>query len=304
MTSLWGVAFAGAAITVLVWMFAAAMASPKIQGSWEARKKNRKRNAKSGGTDSGPGVQTSSPKTKLLLFNSWRRTAAAVLISVGVIWWTGWIMMGLMFGVALLANPYLSTKNSKRQRNIEASETVEKLADSIIALVSGGRKVEQATELALESPTLEFQGSAAKIHEKMGFSFVAGLHEMRILIDHSLGDILASTLNFIATSEAAGLPGEALRGISQAASDNAAMERRILINQQEGYTSARVSVWATLLIMLSQTFIARGNYDVYDDITGQVLLFGMAIVMALGVWMTLAIARGKSSLRISFQLAR
>lgn len=301
-------ALTAAAVVSAMWMFTAAASVPRVR---------RERTAAAGPTGSpaetgaGGGVDArrefsdatpsrSGPKKKSLITPT--RAAAAVAAGVAVGWLTKWPVMGFFYFSAVMAMPWLTTKNSQRQRNISAVETVEKLADSIVALVAGGRKVEQAAEIALSSPTVEFQDSAAVIRTKMASSFTAGLEELRVRVDHSLGDILASTLYFVSVSEAAGRPAEALRSISEAASDTAAMERRIMVRQREGYTSAKITMWATLLIMMFQALTVRASYEIYDTATGQMLMAVIGMIMAVGVWLTLFISRGRGTLRIDFPL--
>jgi len=296
-----------------MWMFQAALATPRLRrrAGGTLRPKSvaapfPDSAADSAGelSESGPPASPARRTVFAVLLVSPLRAAAAAAAGVAVGWLTRWPVMGFFFFTATAAMPWLSTKNSRRQKNIAAAETVEKLTDSIVALVSDGRKVEQATELALSSPTVEFQEAAVAIQAKMASSFSAGLEELRKRVDHSLGDILASTLHFVSASEAAGRPGEALQGISNAAADNAAMERRIMVRQREGYTSAKIALWATLLIMLFQAVVTRENYAVYDPAAGQLLLLGIGMIMTLGVWLTLIISRGRNTLRIDFPLER
>jgi len=282
-----------------VWVFHAALQTPKVRALKPGGKKNllavvRKRNTADGKTKA---LSLSIPLTP-------KRIAVGVLLGAAVGWWTRWPALGFMYFAAFAAMPFLSVKNSQRQKNIVKAETVEKLSDSIISLVSSGRKVEQATQLALQTPTLEFQAAAEAVSRRMAVSFSGGLDELRKRLRHSLGDMLALTLHFIATSEATGRPAEALKGVSRAASDNMQMEKRIMVEQGKGYTGARISLWSSLLIILFQAMIARDSYAAYDGMQGQVFLLGIGIIMAFGAWLTMMIARGRSLLRVSFPLDR
>lgn len=285
------------------WMVAVSLKPLKLKISGQQEGEESSGDSAAVVSDSGGGTATKPPKKRSgFIRPSITLIVTSIGLAAGTWWMTGWPAMGFMIFAAAQVSPYLSTKNSARQRSIEAAETVEKLANSITSLVSSGRKIEQATRAALLSPTVEFEEDAKAVSEKMELSFSAGLEELRNRMSHSLCDVLTSTLHFVATSEAGGRPAEALKSISDSAADTALMEKRIMVEQKKGYSSARTTLWISLLIMVFQAVSASDNYAIYNTMQGQMLLLAFGVMMGMGVWVTIVISKGRSLLRLTFPL--
>lgn len=241
----------------------------------------------------------STKKTVAVLPFSLPRSLLSVGLGAITIWVTGWPAMGLIVAVTIEAGPYLSIKNTQRHKDVLAAETVQKLSDSIRSLMSSGRKIDEATRLALASPTLEFKEAAKLIEAKMNLSFAAGLDEMRRHLKHALGDMLASTLYFISASEASGKTLDAMKGITVASTDVAKMERSLLVKQQEGYSSARLTLFITVGLMVMQRIITPDGYDIYNGLTGQIILLFIGVLLASGVFFATYLAKGIKMLRLT-----
>lgn len=250
-------------------------------------------------TKAKPGEKSQVGAVKLF---SVKALMVGVVLGCAAGWVTKWPVMGALVFLAVSAAPLLSTKNSARHRNVILAEAVANLADGIVSLVAQGGTIIKATQAALKSPTLEFAEAAEKVRRKMEVSFTTGLEELRVQLPHPLSDVLCSTLHFVATSEATGRASEALSGVSRAAADNARMERRIVIEQRRGYTTARSTMFISLAIMIFQGVTGQRTFSIYDSLQGQIMLAVFGILIAFGVWLTIMVTKGRSMLRLTFPL--
>ena len=234
------------------------------------------------------------------------RVIVSVGIAVGVYFLTnGWWGVSTLFFLAIMANPYLNTKNTQRQIDIDACLTVETFANNMVSIMGTGVSPEQAFVSALRNPNTAFESKAEAILPKAQLDPVDGVLELKRQIKHSIGDRLSLTLHFIFTSSVKGAPADALRATAASAKAISEMEQRILIKQKEGYFAAKATLYASLLIMLFQIVTASGDtgqYAVYESVIGQIIILGLGMIMAMGVWLTIAISKGKSFLRISLKL--
>ena len=234
------------------------------------------------------------------------RAIVSVAIAVGVYFLTdGWWGVSVLFFVAVMANPYLNTKNTQRQIDIDACLTVETFANNMVSIMGTGVSPEQAFVSALKNPNTAFEAKAEAILPKAQIDPVDGVLELKRQIKHSIGDRLCLTLHFIFTSSVKGAPADALKATSLSAKAISEMEQRILIKQKEGYFAAKATLYASLLIMLFQIVTASGDtgqYAVYESTVGQMIILALGMIMAMGVWLTIAISKGKSFLRISLKL--
>ena len=234
------------------------------------------------------------------------RAIVSIAIAVGVYFLTdGWWGVSVLFFVAVMANPYLNTKNTQRQIDIDACLTVETFANNMVSIMGTGVSPEQAFVSALRNPNTAFEAKAEAILPKAQIDPVDGVLELKRQIKHSIGDRLCLTLHFIFTSSVKGAPADALKATSMSAKAISEMEQRILIKQKEGYFAAKATLYASLLIMLFQIVTASGDtgqYAVYESTVGQMIILALGMIMAIGVWLTIAISKGKSFLRISLKL--
>ena len=234
------------------------------------------------------------------------RAIVSTAIAVGVYFLTdGWWGVSVLFFVAVMANPYLNTKNTQRQIDIDACLTVETFANNMVSIMGTGVSPEQAFVSALRNPNTAFEAKAEAILPKAQIDPVDGVLELKRQIKHSIGDRLCLTLHFIFTSSVKGAPADALKATAMSAKAISEMEQRILIKQKEGYFAAKATLYASLLIMLFQIVTASGDtgqYAVYESTVGQMIILALGMIMALGVWLTIAISKGKSFLRISLKL--
>lgn len=230
---------------------------------------------------------------------------AAIAVPAAVYWLTRWPALAFMFFCAVAITPYLKVSNSPRQKDINACETVEKLADNIINMTAAGASLPAALEESLKIPTTTFQEGSKECLRKLKGNMAAGILEVRNQIRHSMGDMLAATLYYAYTSEATGAVGEPVGAVRDAAREIGQMEKRVMREQTEGYMNVKVVLWITLCMMAAQKRIGGvgGVFDIYDTPTGQMLLLAVGFLIAMGVWMGINLSQGKPFLRIGLDIS-
>ena len=225
----------------------------------------------------------------------------SIVAGVGVYYITKWPVMGLMIFISVQLMPYMSAKNSPRSRSAAAAETIEKMTDNIMNFMQAGTSMQEALKQALSTPSVEFRKSADRVRKAFETNFSSGLASLKEEVPHSMTDLLAATLEFIRNSTASGNTSESLEMVKVASESTVRLEKRLLVSQSAGYSTAKIVMMMSFGLMIMMRRLGGETYEVYSTLLGQMILLGFGLFIFGSVYAVLAITRGKKLLRISIK---
>jgi hypothetical protein len=214
-----------------------------------------------------------------------RLTARAAIITVAALLTaaaTGWLVGGILAGLATWALPGVLGGQTTRRAGIARTESIaswtEMIRDSIVA-ASGLEEAIVATAPIAPAPIAgEVRRLVRRLdHQRLPDALVEFGHELA----HPSGDLVVAALVIGARLEASDLSGLLTR-LAEATRGEARMRIRVEVGRTKVRTATKIilGVVATAVVFLA---VANRDYlTVYDSSAGQGVLAGIGAVFALG----------------------
>lgn len=232
------------------------------------------------------GRELFSPGTKVRLpVALLRRVGVAFATGMAVAVVTGWVVGGVLAGLAVYALPKILGGKRERQAEIERTEAIaswtEMIRDSIVA-ASGLEEAIVATEPVASAPiSAEVRTLVRRLdHQRLPDALVAFGNDLR----HPSADLVVAALVIASRMEAADLSG-LLSRLAVASRDEARMRIRVEVGRTRVRTATKVIVG---VVVAAVVFLALGNREylaTYDTAVGQVVLAIVGAVFAFGGWL-------------------
>jgi Flp pilus assembly protein TadB len=225
------------------------------------------------------------PATRLLKGPGIARVAACVAAFVVVVGVTGWIVGGVLAGVAVVALPRVLGGKAARQRAIDRTEAVaswtEMVRDSIVA-ASGLEEAIVATAPVAPAPIArEVRALVRRLdHQRLPDALVALGNDL----DHPSGDLVVAALVIASRLEASDL-SSLLSRLADATRGEARMRIRVEVGRTRVRTATKVIIGVVVAAVAFLALVNRDYLAVYDSPTGQLVLAVVGGIFATGGWL-------------------
>ncbi|QYG94404.1 hypothetical protein HC251_19490 [Iamia sp. SCSIO 61187] len=213
------------------------------------------------------------------------RLAVVVVVALAVVTFTGWVVGGILAGVAGWTLPSMLGGRTARQDAIAKTEAIatwtEMIRDSIVA-ASGLEEAITATASVAPAPiSIEVAGLVRRLdHQRLPDALVAFGADL----EHPSGDLVVAALVIASRLEASDL-SNLLSRLADAARGEARMRIRVDIGRTRVRTAAKVIVGVVIAAVAFLAIGNRGYLDVYDEPAGQLVLGLVGGVFFLGGWL-------------------
>jgi Flp pilus assembly protein TadB len=213
------------------------------------------------------------------------RLVIALVAGAAAVAVTGWMVGGLLVGLAAWALPSMLGGKGAREGAIARTEAIaswtEMIRDSIVA-ASGLEEAITATAGVAPAP---IAGEVAALvrrldHQRQPDALVAFGRDL----EHPSGDLVVAALVIASRLEASDL-SSLLSRLADAARGEARMRIRVDVGRTRVRTAAKVIVGVVIAAVAFLAIGNRGYLDVYDDPVGQLVLGLVGGVFFLGGWL-------------------
>jgi hypothetical protein len=208
--------------------------------------------------------------------------AVACLLAVAA---TGWLVGGLLAGIATWTLPGLLGGRAARQAAIDRTEAVaswtEMIRDSIVA-ASGLEEAITATGPVAPAPIApEVRALVHRLdHQRLPDALVAFGNDLR----HPSGDLVVAALVIAARMEASDL-SSLLSRLAEATRGEARMRIRVEVGRTRVRTATKVIVGVVAAAVVFLAVANRSYLEVYDSAAGQAVLAAVGGIFATGGWL-------------------
>jgi Flp pilus assembly protein TadB len=213
------------------------------------------------------------------------RLAVAVVVALAVAMFTGWLVGGILAGVAGWTLPLMLGGRAARQDAIAKTEAIaswtEMIRDSIVA-ASGLEEAITATASVAPAPVgNEVVGLVRRLdHQRLPDALVAFGADL----EHPSGDLVVAALVIASRLEASDL-SNLLSRLADAARGEARMRIRVDVGRTRVRTATKVIVGVVIAAVAFLAIGNRGYLDVYDEPSGQLVLGLVGGIFFLGGWL-------------------
>jgi hypothetical protein len=210
------------------------------------------------------------------------RTATIALVALLTITATGWLVGGVLAGLATWALPGVLGGQAARRAGIDRTEAIaswtEMIRDSIVA-ASGLEEAIVATARIAPAPiALEVRRLVGRLdHQRLPDALV----EFGEDLAHPSGDLVVAALVIAARLEASDLSGLLTR-LAEATRGEARMRIRVEVGRTKVRTATKIILGVVAAAVVFLAVVNRDYLTVYDSPTGQAVLAGIGGVFALG----------------------
>lgn len=232
------------------------------------------------------------------------RLALAVVVALAVAMFTGWLVGGILAGVAGWTLPSMLGGRAARQDAIAKTEAIaswtEMIRDSIVA-ASGLEEAITATAPVAPAPIgNEVVGLVRRLdHQRLPDALVAFGADL----EHPSGDLVVAALVIASRLEASDL-SNLLSRLADAARGEARMRIRVDVGRTRVRTATKVIVGVVIAAVAFLAIGNRGYLDVYDEPAGQLVLGLVGGVFFLGGWLLTRMAAIEMPERFTARVVR
>ncbi len=221
---------------------------------------------------------------------AWRAGLAAVGLGVAA-WWTRWPVA--MVAMALLGwiTPSFVGLRSRRRRQLARSEAVavwaEMLRDLLVSNAGLNEAIAKSARVAPDAIRAEV--SALQVRAQRG-DLASALQRFADELDDPVADTVVVALQ-IADQRAVSDLGSMLAAVATSTRETVAMQLRINAARARTYRTAQlitvvVGFFVGLLVLANRDYMAP-----FGSATGQVVLAGVAGLVAVAVWAMVSLSR-------------
>lgn len=222
------------------------------------------------------------PEVRVDLGRLTARTATIAVVGVLTIAATGWLVGGVLAGLATWALPGVLGGQAARRAGIARTEAVaswtEMIRDSIVA-ASGLEEAIVATAQIAPAPIApEVRRLVRRLeHQRLPDALV----EFGGDIAHPSGDLVVAALVIAARLEASDLSGLLTR-LAEATRGEARMRIRVEVGRTKVRTATKIILGVVAAAVVFLAVVNRDYLTVYDSPAGQAVLAAIGAVFALG----------------------
>ena len=213
------------------------------------------------------------------------RTSGVVVVAFLVFAATGWIVGGVLSGLAMWTLPRVLGGKAARADAIARTEAIaswtEMIRDSIVA-ASGLEEAITATAAVAPGPIApEVRTMVRRLeHQTLPEALIGFGHDLH----HPSGDLVVAALVIASRLEASDL-SSLLSRLADAARGEARMRIRVEVGRTRVRTATKVIVGVLLSSLLFLAAVNRPYLEVYDSPVGQFVLAIVGATFALGGWL-------------------
>lgn len=238
------------------------------------------------------GRELFSPGTKVRLpVALLRRVGVAFATGMAVAVVTGWVVGGVLAGLAVYALPKILGGKRERQAEIERTEAIaswtEMIRDSIVA-ASGLEEAVIATANVAPAPIASEVRTLVRRLEHQPLPDALGAFGNDL--NHPSGDLVVAALVIAARMEASDL-SSLLSRLADATRGEARMRIRVEVGRTRVRTATKVIVGVVVAAVVFLALVNRDYLAVYDSPVGQLVLAVVGAIFATGGWLLTRMAR-------------
>lgn len=216
------------------------------------------------------------------------RLTVALLVSVGIGVFTGWVVGAVLSAAAVLGLPRILGSNGDHQRQFERIEGIaswtEMLRDTLVA-AAGLEQAILATASTCPEPIRD-EITALAVKLERGERLAPGLRELAEQLHDPTADLVVSALVLASDHQARQL-AELLGELAVEAREQATMRMRVDAGRARSRTSVRVIVITTILFAAGLVVFNRDYLSPFDSNFGQLVLLLVGALFATAfAWMT------------------
>lgn len=206
--------------------------------------------------------------------------AAAALVALA----TGWLVGGLLAGLAVWALPgMLAGAERARQARLQRLEAIATWTESLAATLGSAAGLEQTIIATAPTAPIPIRAPVLLLADALqrGVRLPDALRAFAVNLADPVGDTVLTAL-LLAAREGAGKLAEPLNLLAAAARDDVAAQRRVEKSRAKAATDARLIIATTLAMAVGLVIFNRGFLRPYDSIAGQVVLAVVGAMFAIG----------------------
>ncbi|WP_210718495.1 type II secretion system F family protein [Amycolatopsis acididurans] len=214
-----------------------------------------------------------------------RLVRAALALAVGVVaaLATGWLVGGVLAGLAVWALPRVLGRDREHAHRIGRIEAIATWTEMLRDTLSAAAGLEQAilATAPLTPPTIRDEVTDLATRIETGERLAPSLRVMADRLADPTGDLVIAALVLAAEQHARQL-SDLLSSLAQAAREQASMRMRVEAGRARTRTSVRVIVGTTLSFAVAVVLLNRGYLAAYDSLAGQLVLLAIGVLFGLG----------------------
>jgi tight adherence protein B len=210
--------------------------------------------------------------------------AAVLVVAAVVALATGWLVGGMLAGLAVWALPgILKGAEQARTARLQRLEAVAAWTESLRDTLSAAAGLEQTiTATAATAPAaLRPHVSALAQALNRGVRLPQALRAFAADLADPVADTVVAAL-LLASAQGGGNLGEPLSLLAAATRENVAAQRRVERSRAKAATDARMIIATTLAMAVGLTAFDQGFLDPYDSAAGQIVLAVVGLLFAIG----------------------
>jgi Flp pilus assembly protein TadB len=210
--------------------------------------------------------------------------AAALVAAALVALATGWLVGGLLAGLAVWTLPGILTGAERaRQSRLRRLEGIATWTESLVATLSGAAGLEQTIIATAPTAPVPIRAQVIALADALqrGTRLPDALRAFGTDLADPIGDTVVAAL-LLAAREGAGRLAEPLSLLAAAAREDVAAQRRVEKGRAKAATDARLIILTTLAMAVGLIVFNRSYLTPYDSAAGQVVLAIVGGMFAVG----------------------
>jgi len=220
---------------------------------------------------SGPG-----PRPERLLLS----VVVAVVAAIAVYGLTGWVVGGLLAGLAGWIAPRALSSRTDFRAEIDKVEAIASWAEMLRDTIAAAAGLEQAIGATGPIAPRSIAPQVSRLAARLEFeSLPDSLRRFADEVNHPTCDFVVAGLVIAAEKEAREI-GALLSQLAETARDEAKMRTRVWIDRARTRTSVRVIALCVLLFAGGLLVLNRSYLTPYDDLKGQLMLLVIGAIFA------------------------
>ncbi|MBB5922191.1 hypothetical protein FHR81_003243 [Actinoalloteichus hoggarensis] len=211
-----------------------------------------------------------------------RAVPAAVLALAGAVV-TGWVVGGVLAGLACYALPRLLGRDPDHQRRVARVEGIATWTEQLRDTLSAAAGLEQAILATADLAPAAIRPQIAALTDRLraGQRLAPALQQLADDLADPTADLVIAALISASQQQARRL-ADLLGSLALAARDQVSMRLRIDAGRARTRTSIRVIVGTTLAFAAGLVVLNRDYLTAYDTTAGQLVLLGVGGLFAVG----------------------
>jgi tight adherence protein B len=215
----------------------------------------------------------------------WLLAAGAVGIGVGAA--TGWIVGGILAGVATWGLPRVLGSNTDHARQVARIEAIASWAEMLRDTISAAAGLEQAIRATATTVPEAIRGDISELAFRLerGDRLAPSLRHLADQLADPTADLVISAL-VLASEHQARTLADLLGELATETREQASMRLRVETGRARTRTSVRLIVGTTLAFAIALVMLNRGYLAPFDTTFGQLMLAAVGALFSTAfVWL-------------------